>query len=118
VPSRWFVLAVAILGRYRYHLAGRWRAAYVISSVTAFYFNALVLVAQLFQKVPPLKDLAPTQSEPPFAVAQLVALGACVTIGIVGTIRFRIEPVRPQLARLEAHGADYLSITSFKWKAT
>src|SRR5262249_3339881 len=33
------VLAVAILGRYPYHLVGRWRAAYVISSVTAFYFN-------------------------------------------------------------------------------
>ena len=86
------VLAVAILGRYRYHLAGRWRAAYVISSVTAFYFNVFVLVAQLFQKVPALKDLAPTQSEPPFVVAQLVVLVACVTIGIVGTIRFRPEP--------------------------
>jgi len=92
------VLAVAILGRYRYHLAGRWRAAYVISSVTAFYFNVFVLVAQLFQKVPALKDLAPTQSEPPFVVAQLVVLVACVTIGIVGTIRFRPEPVRPQPA--------------------
>ena len=92
------VLAVAILGRYRYHLAGRWRAAYVISSVAAFYFNVFVLVAQLFQKVPALKDLAPTQSEPPFAVAQLVVLVACITIGIVGTIRFRTEPVRPQLA--------------------
>jgi hypothetical protein len=56
-------LAVAILGRYRYHLAGRWRAAYVISSVTAFYFSVFVLVAQLFQKVPALKDLAPTQSD-------------------------------------------------------
>jgi len=54
------VLAVAILGRYRYHLAGRWRAPYVISSVTAFYFNVFVLVAQLFQKVPALKDFAPT----------------------------------------------------------
>jgi hypothetical protein len=89
------VLAVAILGRYRYHLAGRWRAAYVISSVTAFYFNVFVLVAQLFQKVPALKDLAPTQSEPPFVVAQLVVLVACVTIGIVGTIRFRPEPGSP-----------------------
>src|SRR5262245_60169976 len=92
------VLAVAILARYHYRLGGRWRAAYVISSVVAFYFNAFVLVAQLFQKVPALKDLAPTQSEPPFAVAQLVVLVACVTIGIVGTIRFRPEPVRPQLA--------------------
>jgi hypothetical protein len=83
------VLAVAILGRYRYHLAGRWRAAYVLGSVAAFYLNVFVLVAQLFQKVPALKDLAPTQSEPPFVVAQLVVLVACVTIGIVGTIRFR-----------------------------
>src|SRR5262249_51166288 len=62
------VLTAAILGRYRYHLAGRWRAAYVISSVTAFYLNVFVLVAQLFQKVPALKDLAPTQSELPFVV--------------------------------------------------
>jgi len=92
------VLAVAILGRYRYHLAGRWRAAYVISSVAAFYFNVFVLVVQLYQKVPALKDLAPTQSEPPFTVAQLVVLVACVTIGIFGTIRFKTEPVRPQLA--------------------
>ena len=100
------VLAVAILGRYRYHLAGRWRAAYVISSVTAFYFNVFVLVAQLFQKVPPLKALAPTQSEPPFAVSQLVVLVACVTIGIVGTIRFRPEPVRPQLVHRLAKTAN------------
>jgi hypothetical protein len=91
------VLAVAILGRYRFRLAGRWRPAYVISSVTAFYLNVFVLVAQLFQKVPALRDLAPTQSEPPFVVAQLVVLVACITIGIVGTIRFRPEPLRPQL---------------------
>jgi hypothetical protein len=91
------VLAIAILGRYRYHLAGHWRAAYVISSVAAFYFNVFVLIAQLFQKVPALKDLAPTQSEPPFVMAQLAVLLACVTIAIVGTIRFRAEPVRTRL---------------------
>jgi hypothetical protein len=65
------VLAVAILARYHYRLAGRWRVAYVITSVVAFYFNVFVLVAQLFQKVSALKALAPTQSEPSFAVAQL-----------------------------------------------
>jgi hypothetical protein len=108
------VLAVAILGRYRYHLAGRWRAAFVISSVTAFYFNVFVLVAQLFQKVPALKDLAPTQSEPPFFLTQLIVLVACVTIGILGTIRFRPESARPQLASLEAHGTN----SQFNWKTT
>jgi hypothetical protein len=70
------VLAVAILARYHYRLAGRWRAAYVIASVVAFYFNVFVLVAQLFDKVSALTALAPTQSEPPFAVAQLVVLVA------------------------------------------
>jgi hypothetical protein len=92
------VLAIAIAARYYYHLAGRWRAAYVISSVTAFYFNVFVLVVQLFQKVPTLKDLAPTQSELPFAVKQFIVLVVCITIGIVGTIRFRMEPIRPQFA--------------------
>src|SRR5262249_13172657 len=42
------VLAVAILARYHYRLAGRWRGAYIISSVVAFYFNVFVLVTQLF----------------------------------------------------------------------
>src|SRR6266478_5580649 len=43
------VLAVAIVARYRFHLAGRWRATYVISSVVAFYLNVFVLIVQLFQ---------------------------------------------------------------------
>jgi hypothetical protein len=83
------VLAVAILARYYYGLAGRWRAAYVISSVAAFYFNVLVLVTQLFDKIPALKALAPTQSEPPFAMAQLVVLVAFIAIGVASTRRFR-----------------------------
>jgi len=91
------VLAVAILARYHYRLAGRWRAAYIISSVAAFYFNVFVLVAQLFQKVSALKALAPTQSEPPFAVAQLFVVVAFIALGVVGTKRFRVEPTNPQL---------------------
>src|SRR5262245_823519 len=91
------VLAAAILARYHYRLAGRWRAVYVISSVAAFYFNVFVLVAQLFQKVSALKALAPTQSEPPFAVAQLFVLVAFIALGVVSTKRFRVEPTNPQL---------------------
>src|SRR5262245_45943039 len=92
------VLAVAILARYRYRLAGRWRAAYVISSVAAFYFNFIVLVAQLFDKASALKALAPTQSEPPFAVAQLVVLVAFIAMGVACTKRFRIDPTSPLVA--------------------
>ena len=53
---------------------GRWRSTYVISSLVALYLNTFVLIVQSFQKVPFLNPLAPTGSEPPFAVAQLALL--------------------------------------------
>ena len=70
------VLAVAILARYVLHLVGAWRWIYVVGAVMALYLNVFVLIVQLFEKVPALKALAPTQSEPPFLVAQLVVLAA------------------------------------------
>ena len=76
------VLAVAIYARYARHVAGRWRAAYVISAVAALYFNCFVLVVQAFLKVPALNALAPTQSEPPFAVAQLAVLVLFIVLGV------------------------------------
>src|SRR6267143_5534836 len=60
------VLAVAIFARYVRQLAGAWRGIYVVTAVIALYLNVFVLIAQLFQKVPALKAMAPTQSEPPF----------------------------------------------------
>jgi hypothetical protein len=41
-----------------------------------------VLIVQSFQKVGPLKALAPTQSEPPFLIAQAAALILFVLLGI------------------------------------
>jgi len=55
------VLAVAIFARYARHLVGAWRKTYVMSAVLALYLNVFVLIVQSFQKVPALKDLAPTQ---------------------------------------------------------
>ena len=83
------VLGVAILARYTFRLAGAWRAIYAIGTVVALYFNVFVLIVQLFQKVPALKALAPTQSEPPFALTQLVVLALFVVFGIAGAIKFR-----------------------------
>src|SRR6266700_3431502 len=68
------LLSIAIYARYGRNLAGNWRWAYVVTAMLGFYFNVFVLVAQLFAKVPPLKALAPTQSEPPFAITQLSVL--------------------------------------------
>jgi hypothetical protein len=75
------VLALAIYARYGRHLAGGWRATYVIAAVAALYFNVFVLVVQLFRRVPALNALAPTQSEPPFAVTQLVVLVLFLGLG-------------------------------------
>lgn len=83
------VLAVAILGRYRFGLNGGWRAAYVICAVIAQYLNFFVLVFQLFEKVPALRALAPTQSEPPFAITQGVFLLLFLLLGIFSVKRFR-----------------------------
>ena len=88
------VLAIAIFARYVRQLAGGWRRAYVISAVIALYLNVFVLIAQLFMKVPALKAMAPTGSEPPFLVAQLVCMALFFVLGIGATIRFRGEVVR------------------------
>lgn len=84
-------IAIAIPARYVYHLAGGWRRTYVITAVIALYFNVFVLIAQLFQKVPTLKALAPTQSEPPFLVAQTCALVLFIVLGIYSLKGFRSE---------------------------
>ena len=83
------VLAIAIYGRYSRHLAGGWRRTYVISSVIALYLNVFVLVVQLFEKVPALNALAPTRSEPPFLVTQVVVMAIFVVLGVFAAKGFR-----------------------------
>jgi hypothetical protein len=83
------VLALAIYARYARHLSGAWRRVYVVTAVIALYFNVLVLIVQSFMKVPALKSLAPTQSEPPFVATQVAALVAFLVLGTLATIRFR-----------------------------
>ena len=88
------MLAIAIPARYIFHLAGAWRTTYVIAAAIALYLNVFVLVVQLFEKVPALKTLAPTQKEPPFLVAQLLVLGLFVALTILSAKRFHIEQTR------------------------
>jgi hypothetical protein len=85
-------LAVALYALYGRGLAGVWRPIYVIGAVIALYLNVFVLIVQAFQKIQPLKDLAPTQSEPPFTLTQGVVLVVFIVVGVVATIRFHPEP--------------------------
>jgi hypothetical protein len=57
--------------------------------VISLYLNMFVLVAQAFLKVPALNALAPTQAEPPFAIAQGLLLFLFVVLGIVAAMKFR-----------------------------
>jgi hypothetical protein len=83
------VLAVATIALYRYRLEHASRGIYVITALMALYLNVFVLVAQGFLKVPALKALAPTQSEPPFVVAQAVVLVAFIAMGFGAFRSFR-----------------------------
>jgi hypothetical protein len=85
------VLGVCIVTRYLLHL--RWTKTYVITACAALYLNVFVLVVQLFEKVPTLKAIAPTQKEPPFAIAQIVVLVAFVVLTVFAVMRFRAEPM-------------------------
>jgi hypothetical protein len=90
------VLLVATVAFYGRHLEGAWRGTYVITAIVALYFNFFVLIVQSFQKVPALNALAPTQSEGPFKIAQLLALLIFIALGTLAFKRFR--PVLSQMA--------------------
>jgi hypothetical protein len=85
------VLAGAIAARYGFHLTGAWRPTYVVCASLALYFNCFVLVVQSFEKVPALRAAAPTQKEPPFAVAQLVVLALFIVATVLAVRRFHPE---------------------------
>ncbi len=82
------VLGIAYLARYVRHLAGGWRATYVVTAATALYLNVFVLVVQSFEKVPALRAIAPTQEEPPFAIAQIAVLVLFIGLTVLAVRRF------------------------------
>jgi hypothetical protein len=86
------VLATVIVAHYVKHFAGRWRATYAIGAVLATYFNVFVLVNQLFRRIPALIVAAPTQSEPPFALTQLIVLAVFIWLGVAAVKGFRAAP--------------------------
>ncbi len=81
-------LAPVFYALYAKKLAGAWRVTYVIGAIFAFYLNFFVLIVQSFLKIPVLHALAPTQKEPPFALAQGAALLLFIAFGILATRRF------------------------------
>jgi hypothetical protein len=83
------ILLVALFAYYGKHLIGAWRWIYVVTAIAALYLNVFVLVVQSFVKVAALNALAPTQSEPPFVIAQLAVLAIFIVIGLIAAVTFR-----------------------------
>lgn len=82
------VLALALVARSK-----GWRKTFVISSIVALYFNVFVGVVQAFEKIDALHARAPTQKEPPFAIAQGVVLIVFIALGVLSTKRTRVSSV-------------------------
>ncbi len=85
------VLGVAIFALRSRKLDGPWRVTYVVTSMLALYFNVFVLVVQSFIKIPTLQSMAPTQTEPPFIIAQSIVFIGFGVLTILAAVRFRIR---------------------------
>jgi hypothetical protein len=83
------ILAVALFALYKEHLVGAWRWIFAITAVASLYLNVFVLVVQSFVKVAALNALAPTQTEPPFALTQALVLAIFILIAIIAAVKFR-----------------------------
>ena len=82
------LLAVACFALYGMRLSGAWRWIYALTALVSLYLNVFVLVIQSFLKVPALNALAPTQSEPPFLIAQSVVLLIFIAFAVVALRSF------------------------------
>jgi hypothetical protein len=84
------LLALAAVAWYRHRLAGGWARVWIVTALVALYLNVFVLVVQAFLKVPALHALAPTQAEPPFAIAQIGVLLLFVALTVTALKRARM----------------------------
>ena len=75
------VLPLALYALHGRRLQGRWKNVYRVSALIALYLNTFALVVQLFLKVPFLKAIAPAQTDPPFAIAQILLLALFLWLG-------------------------------------
>jgi hypothetical protein len=90
------LLGAAAVALYFFALRGAWRWIYIVTAIAALYLDVFVGVIQSFEKIPALEALAPTQSEPPFVVAQVVVLAIFIALGVLAVRRF--HPALPARA--------------------
>ncbi|WP_088348815.1 MULTISPECIES: hypothetical protein [Rhodomicrobium] len=90
------ILAVTIYAGYFTALTGSWRWIYAAGIVASLYLLVFVGIAQSFAKIEVLRAAAPTQSEPPFAIAEAIGLVVFLIVGYLAARAYR--PEEPELA--------------------
>jgi hypothetical protein len=85
------ILGITLYAKYSKRLADRWLPVYLVTATIAQYLNVLVLIVQSFQKVAPLRNLAPTQTELPFVTVQLATLLAFTVYTVVAVGKARAK---------------------------
>jgi hypothetical protein len=86
-------LAVGLYAFYAGHMAGRWRATYVVTAVIGLYLNVFVLVVQLFTKVDALAAMTGVPpAGPVFGGVQLAVLIGFIAAGRLAVKRYRSIP--------------------------
>lgn len=76
------LLAAAFWAGNPSHVFGEWVGVFFWTSFVAFYLNVFVLLNQMFQKIPALNRLAPTQKERPFLILNLIVLLLFAFLGL------------------------------------
>jgi hypothetical protein len=75
------LLGLAVYALTMKRLEGIWRPVFLVTSLASLYLNVLVLIVQTFLKFPVLHQMAPQQTELPFALTQGLTLAAFVALG-------------------------------------
>ena len=85
------LIALAMLARYAFRLAGPWRSTYVVATVLALHSLVFFAIGEAFLRVPALKAMAPNLTELPFWLVQLATLALFIALAVAAAIAFRRE---------------------------
>jgi hypothetical protein len=83
------ILVAVYLARGKQPQGTLWRWTWAGGMVASLYLLVFVLIVQMFLKIGALNALAPTGTEPPFAIVQGITLLVFIGLGIQALRRYR-----------------------------
>lgn len=84
-----YLSGVVIVAWRKFHLAGAWRSAFVLSATLVLYLSVLAAIAQVFRHTPLPNVMALAQLKSPTLIAHTVFLLLFLVLGVVAAREFR-----------------------------